>query len=209
MSIQVQISGCHVARSPARGRRLPARVGVSASDLAIVLNLRRATGSPSLSLCPSLRLSAASFPHFICFKQTTAKCRKSFACAASLPVCVCVQGVCECECVNVCVDCACLDGFVDLWPDCKCIKCQRKHCNLLLLNPAQTPPKWSAEATTLCIACCPYKCHAHTGLPSVSVCVSVCVAGVLAFVLISHTLPHTHSHARRLIVVCAVSELCF
>lgn len=151
-------------------------MGVSASDLAIVLNLRRATGNSSRSLRP---LSAASVPLFICFKQTTAKCRKSFACAASLHVslCVCVgvclQGVCVCVWV-----CACLDGFVDLWPDCKCIKCQRKHCNLLP-NPAQTPPKWSAEATTLLCLQSPYKCHAPTlDLPSVS---SACVCVLLVF----------------------------
>lgn len=183
MSIQVQISGCHVARSLARSRAKAAsesgRVGKRFGNCA---EFKTSHGQ---SLPRSLPLFAASFPHFICFKQTTAKCRKSFACAASLHVCVCRA--------CVCVDCACLDGFVDLWPDCKCIKCQRKHCNLLLLNPAQTPPKWSAEATTLCIACCPYKCHAHTGLPSVSVCVSVCVAGVLAFVLISHTFARTHA----------------
>lgn len=163
-------------------------MGVSASDLEIVLNLRRATGNSSRSLRP---LCAPSFPLFICFKQTTAKCRKSFACAASLHVSLSV-------CVWVC---ACLDGFVDLWPDCKCIKCQRKHCNLLP-NPAQTPPKWSAEATTLLRLQSPYKCHAPTlGLPSVSsACVCCWCFGIC--VNFTHTRTHTHAHTQTYCGLC-------
>lgn len=119
-----------------------------------------------------------SVPLFICFKQTTAKCRKSFACAASLPVSLCV---CACR---ACV-CSCLDGFVDLWPDCKCIKCQRKHCNLLP-NPAQTPPKWSAEPTTL-----PRLAALTSATPTLSLCVCVCCWCFGICVNFTHTRTHT------------------
>lgn len=97
--------------------------------------------------------------------------------------------------------CACLDGFVDLWPDCKCIKRQRKHCNLLL-NPARLCHQMVRANGR---ACCPY-----SATPTLVPCMRVCVAGVLAFVLISHTHnAHTLARTRRLIVLGAVSELCF
>lgn len=100
MSIQVQISGCHVARSLARGRRL---VGVSASDLAIVLNLRRATGSSSPSLRPSLLPLSRSL--FALNKQLPNAGSHLHAQPRCMSLCVCVL-VCACRaceygCVHV------------------------------------------------------------------------------------------------------------
>lgn len=98
MSIQVQISGCHVARSLAPGRRL---VGVSASDLAIVLNLRRATatalGPSAPSLLPlSLSLFALNkqLPNAGSHLHAQPRCM-------SLCVCVCACRACVYGCVHV------------------------------------------------------------------------------------------------------------